>query len=71
MEHHTTDRPPASDPRRTQAAGDDIDEETRDLPHFRSLKVPGLMSGPILPKLMQLFRRKDARAARSLSANVV
>jgi hypothetical protein len=47
-----------------QATSDDIEEETRDLPHFRSLKVPGLMSGPILPKLMQLFRRKDARAAR-------
>jgi hypothetical protein len=66
MEHHTTDRPPASDPRRTQAAGDDTDEETRDLPHFRSLKVPGLFSASaLLPAwLRRHFRRTDARAAR-------
>jgi hypothetical protein len=66
MEHHTTDRPPASGPRHMQATSDDIEEETRDLPHFRSLKVPGLFSASaLLPAwLRRHFRRTDARAAR-------
>jgi len=35
------------------------------VPHFRSLTMPGLAKGPILPAwLSKLFRRKDAPASR-------
>jgi hypothetical protein len=59
MEHYAAGRPPASDPRPTQAASADTDEETRDIPHFESLRVPGLFSASaLLPEwLRRRFRR--------------
>jgi hypothetical protein len=62
MEHSTASQPPAADPRGTQA---DADTNERDLPHFRSLTMPGLAKGPIIPAwLHKFFRRTDTPAAR-------
>jgi hypothetical protein len=61
MEHSTVSQPPAADPLRTQTDGD---TDERDLPHFRSLTMPGLAKGPILPVwLTKRFRRKDTPAS--------
>jgi len=58
MEHSTASRS-ASNSRLTQAARTGTDEQTRDLPHFRSLITPGLATGPILPERLRApFRHK-------------
>jgi hypothetical protein len=57
MEHSTVSTPFAADTRRPQ-----IDAATyeRYTPHFRSLSMPGLAKGPILPAwLRKRLRRKD------------
>jgi hypothetical protein len=60
MEHPTISPPPVPDPRDPQA---DADEQY--IPHFRSLTMPGLVKGPIIPTwLSKRFRRKDAPAPR-------
>jgi hypothetical protein len=56
MEHSTVSPQAAAEPRRTHAAAD---TNERDVPHFRSLRVPGLVSGPLLATwLRKPFRRK-------------
>ena len=57
MERSTPSQPPAADPRLTQAAAADADEQ--DLPHIRSLITPGLFSASaLLPEwLRRRFRR--------------
>jgi hypothetical protein len=63
MEHTTTSQPPAADPRLPQAAGDDTNEQDR--PQIRSLTMPGLAKGPLLPEwLRRPFRRTDTPASR-------
>jgi len=60
MEHTLTGRSPAPDPRPTRATGDDTDKQTRDRPHFESLRVPGLISVPLFTAwLRKPFRRTD------------
>jgi hypothetical protein len=54
---HATNTPSAAGTRGPQA-GTDTDEPY--IPHFRSLTMPGLAKGPILPEwLRKLFRRTD------------
>jgi hypothetical protein len=43
----------------------DAATDERYVPHFRSLTMPGLAKGPILPEwLRKLFRRTETPAAR-------
>ncbi len=58
---HSTDTPSS-----VGGHGPQVDPSTDEayVPHFRSLTMPGLAKGPILPAwLSKLFRRKDAPAA--------
>ena len=60
MERPTAGRPAVADPRRPQA---DADTYERD-PQIRSLTMPGLAKGPILPEwLRRLFQRTDTPAS--------
>lgn len=62
MERSTISQPPIAGPGRTQAT--DADTNERD-PQIRSLRVPGLVSGPLLAaRLRKLFRRTDTPASR-------
>jgi hypothetical protein len=61
----TTSQPPAADPLRTRT-GADTDEPY--VHRFKSVKMPGVAKGPILPEpvskfFRKLFRRKDAPAS--------
>jgi hypothetical protein len=61
MEH------PANTPSAAGAHGPQADAGIDEpyIPHFRSLTMPGLAKGPILPAwLSKLFRRTDTPAAR-------
>jgi hypothetical protein len=62
VEHSTISTPSA-----TGASGPQADADTDEpyIPHFRSLTMPGLAKGPIVPAwLSKLFPRKDTPAAR-------
>jgi hypothetical protein len=62
MEHSTISTPPATGARGPQA---DADTDEPYIPHFRSLTMPGLAKGPIIPEwLLKPFRRKDTPASR-------
>jgi hypothetical protein len=65
MEHPTVSQPAAvADTDEPVADTDEpvADTDDRDIPHFRSLITPGLMSVPPVPAwLRKLFRRRDAR----------
>jgi hypothetical protein len=62
MEHSTAERSPAGDSLHTQA---DSDTDEREIPQIRSLSMPGLAKGPILPAwLRRLLGRADPPAAR-------
>ena len=59
MEHSTIGTPSAPDARGPQT---DAATDERYIPNFRSLTMPGLAKGPILPAWVhKLFRRKDAQ----------
>lgn len=63
MEHSTAARQPVADRRRTQA--DSANTDGRDILHFESLRVPGLMSVPLfIAWLRKPFRRKDRSSTR-------
>jgi hypothetical protein len=58
MEHPTVNQPAAV--AKTDERVAETDE--RDIPHFRSLITPGLMSVPPVPAwLRKLFKRRDIR----------
>jgi hypothetical protein len=66
MEPSITSQQPAADPSRTRTHTDTDEPYTR---HFRSVKMPGVASGPILPESVskffrKRFRRTDTHAAR-------
>ncbi len=62
MEHPTISTPSAPGARGPEA---DAGTDEPYIPHFRSLTMPGLGSGPILPAwLRKLFRRTDTPTAR-------
>jgi hypothetical protein len=64
MEHSTIGTPPATGVRGPHADAD-ADTEEPYIPHFRSLTMPGLAKGPIIPEwLSKFFRRKDTPASR-------
>jgi len=59
---HTTNTPSAAG---TPSPQTDTATDERYIPHFRSLTMPGLAKGPILPTwLRKLFRRTDTPASR-------
>ena len=63
MEHPALSAPPAAGARGTHTSAT-TDEQY--IPHFRSLTMPGLAKGPIVPAwLRRRFRHKDTPAARS------
>ncbi len=60
MEHSTISQPSAADPPRTEASAA---TNERELPHFRSLTMPGLAKGPILPAwLRKIFQPTSTHA---------
>jgi hypothetical protein len=66
MEPSTTSQSPATDPPRTQT-GADTDEPY--VHRYKSVKMPGVAKGPILPEWLSTyfrnrFRRKDTPATR-------
>jgi hypothetical protein len=58
MEPSATSWPPAADPSRTQT-GADTDEPY--VHRFKSVKMPGVAKGPILPESVSKFFRKRFR----------
>jgi hypothetical protein len=62
MEHSTVSTPSTASVRGPQT---DAVTDERYIPHFRSLTMPGLVKGPILPAwLSKLFHRTDTPATR-------
>jgi hypothetical protein len=61
MEH------PTNTPSSAGAHGPQADAGTDEpyIPHFRSLTMPGLVKGPLIPEsVRKFFRRKDAPVSR-------
>jgi hypothetical protein len=62
MEHSTISTRSAAGARGPQT---DAATDEQYIPHFRSLTMPGLAKGPILPEWVhRLFRRTDTPASR-------
>jgi hypothetical protein len=66
MKPPTTGQPPAADPNRTETG---TDTGKPYVPHFKSVKMPGVAKGPILPEWLSTyfrkrFRRTDTPASR-------